>query len=96
MLLIPKNFKYKKKQKGKKTLSKIKVKTLKKMNFKTIKLKANKCGKISSKQLVTIKQLITKAIKKKGKLQVTIFPNIQTTKKPSETRMGKGKGNVEQ
>lgn len=89
MFLQPKKSKYKKVRKSK--LSKYNYKT-NKLNFGSIGLKACESGLISSNQLEAARQAITRKIKRKGKLWLKIFPNIPVTKKPLETRMGKGKG----
>lgn len=95
MLFVPKKFKYKKKQKGKKLNTINKVYTLNTLPFNKLALKAIDCGPLNSKQIATMRQTINKQIKKKGKLRLYIFPNTQFTKKPLEVRMGKGKGNVD-
>ena len=64
-------------------------------NFGTIALKSTEHGKLNSKQIQTLVQLINKKLKKKGKIKLNIFPNTPVTKKPTEARMGKGKGNVD-
>jgi large subunit ribosomal protein L16 len=50
---------------------------------------------ISSKQIEAARRAITHSIKRGGKLWIRIFPDKPVTKKPAETRMGSGKGNVE-
>lgn len=49
---------------------------------------------ITPKQLVTIRAVINKSIKKYGTLRFFIFPNVGLTSKPESTRMGKGKGKI--
>lgn len=90
MFLQPSRVKYKKIKKGK--LAKFSYKN--NLNFGTIGLKALESGFISARQLESARQAITRKIKKKGKLWIKIFPNLPITKKPTEVRMGKGKGNV--
>ena len=92
MFLQPKKFKYKKVQKGK--FPKIKYKK-NKLIFGNIGLKANQPGIITARQLESARQAIVRKIKRKGKVWVNIFPSIPITKKPTEVRMGKGKGNVD-
>ena len=65
------------------------------MTFGNIGLKANQSGRITARQLESARQAIVRKIKRKGKLWINIFPNIPVTKKPTEVRMGKGKGNVD-
>lgn len=91
MLLQPKRVKYKKIKKGK--LVKFSYKN--NLNFGTIGLKALESGFISARQIEAARQAIVRKIKKKGKLWIKIFPNLPITKKPTEVRMGKGKGNVD-
>jgi len=50
---------------------------------------------ISSKQIEAARRTITRYIKRGGKLWIRIFPDKPFTKKPAETRMGSGKGNIE-
>lgn len=95
MLFIPKKFKHKKEQKGK-AFNKINgINTFSKLKFGNIGLKALSHNKITSKQLVTLKQAIKKIIKKKGKLKINAFSATPITKKATGVRMGKGKGNVD-
>ena len=90
MLLQPKKIKYKK----------IKKRRLRKFNYKndlnfgTVGLKALESGLISARQIEAARQAIARKIKKKGKIWIKIFPSLPITKKPTEVRMGKGKGNV--
>lgn len=91
MFLQPKKTKYKKVQKG--SLKKYSYKS-KKLDFGTIGLKSIESGIISAKQLESSRQAIARKIKRKGKLWIKIFPTLPITKKPTEVRMGKGKGSV--
>jgi len=91
MFLQPRKLKYKKVRKGK----------LKKLNFKsnqlkfgTVGLKTSESGIITAKQLESARQAISRKSQRKGKLWIRIFPNYPVTKKPTEVRMGKGKGSV--
>lgn len=89
MLLQPKKTKYKKIQKGK--LSKLTFR-LNKLRFGSLGLKATKSGTISSRQIEAARQAIVRKLSRKGKLWVRIFPTVPITTKPTEIRMGKGKG----
>ena len=51
---------------------------------------------ITSRQIEAARRTLTRALKRKGKVWITIFPDKPLTKKPAETRMGKGKGNPEE
>lgn len=95
MLFVPKKWKFKKKQKGKKLNTINKVYNLDTFLFKNLGLKAIECGPMTSKQINAMRQTLSKLMKKKGKVRINIFPNTQITKKPLEVRMGKGKGNVD-
>lgn len=95
MLYVPKKWKFKKKQKGKKLNTINKVFTTETLLFNKLGLKAKETGHMTSKQIIALRQTINKVIKKKGKVKINIFPNTQLTKKPLEVRMGKGKGNID-
>jgi large subunit ribosomal protein L16 len=92
MLLIPKKQKYKKLQKGK-SFNKIKPQN-NHLVYGQIGLKVLTSSRVKSKQLVAIYNNIKKKIKKRGKVILTTFPQTPVTKKPTEIRMGKGKGGV--
>lgn len=91
MLLQPKKTKFKKVQKGK--ISKLNFKS-NKLNFGLIGLKSVESGTVSAKQIEASRQAIMRKIKRSGKLWIRIYPNTPITKKPTEVRMGKGKGSV--
>lgn len=55
-------------------------------------LQAVECGWITSRQIEAARIAITRHIKRGGKVYIRLFPDKPTTKKPAETRMGKGKG----
>lgn len=95
MLFIPKNFKYKKQQKGV-AFNRVKGNTeFVKLQIGTVGLKSLSSCRITSKQLVTLRQSIKKIIKKKGKLKINAFSSVPITRKTIGIRMGKGKGNVD-
>lgn len=91
MFLQPKKSKYKKHRKIK--LNKFNFKS-NKLIFGTIGLQAIESGTITSRQLEASRQAINRRLKRKGKIWIRIFPSIPVTSKPTEVRMGKGKGNV--
>lgn len=66
-----------------------------KLNFGTTGLKALENAWITNRQIEAARIAITRHVKRGGKIWVTVFPDKPFTKKPLETRMGKGKGNVE-
>ena len=91
MFLQPKKFKYKKIKKGK--LLKFEFKS-NKLNFGTIGLKTKESGIIHARQIEASRRSITRTIKRKGRVWIRIFPSLSITKKPIESRMGKGKGTL--
>lgn len=91
MLLQPRKSKYKKVRKGK--LPKLEFRS-NQLRFGTIGLKAAESGTISARQIEAARQAITRKIKRKGKVWIRIFPSLPITSKPTEVRMGKGKGSV--
>jgi large subunit ribosomal protein L16 len=58
-------------------------------------LQAQECGWITSQQIEAARIAITRHVKRGGKVWIRIFPDKPFTKKPAETRMGKGKGSPE-
>jgi large subunit ribosomal protein L16 len=91
MFLQPKKTKFKKARKGK--LVKLEFKNTK-LKFGEIGLKTKISGIITARQIEAARRSITRKIKRKGKLWIRIFPDLPITKKPNESRMGKGKGSV--
>jgi large subunit ribosomal protein L16 len=91
MFLQPKKLKYKKIKKGK--LSKFEFKT-NLLKYGTIGLKAAESGTITARQIEAARQAIVRKSKRKGKIWIRVFPCIPVTKKPTEIRMGKGKGST--
>lgn len=90
-MLLPKNTKFNKKFKGK-----FKNKTYRgnQLLFGNYALKSLQLGNITAKQIEAGRKIIIKKMKKLGFLWVRIFPDTPITKKPTEVRMGKGKGAV--
>jgi len=88
-MLSPKKVKYRKKQKGR-----MKGKAFKggSLEFGDYGLQALECGFISARQIEAARVAITRHVKRGGKIWVRVFPDKPITKKPAETRMGKGKG----
>lgn len=91
MFLQPKALKYKKTKKGR--LKKLEYKS-NKLKFGLVGLKCTQSGTISARQIEAARQAINRKINRKGKLWIRIYPNLPVTSKPSEVRMGKGKGSV--
>jgi len=66
-----------------------------KVSFGDFGLKTLQCGYVTSKQIEAARIAITRYVKRGGKIWIRIFPDKPVTKKPAETRMGKGKGSPE-
>ncbi|MBC8415527.1 MAG: 50S ribosomal protein L16 [Candidatus Cloacimonetes bacterium] len=88
-MLAPKKVKFRKQQKGRRTGLAYRGSTLNFGDFAVIALEA---GWITSRQIESARVAITRKMKRSGKLWIRIFPDKPITKKPAETRMGKGKG----
>jgi large subunit ribosomal protein L16 len=88
-MLAPKKIKFRKKQKGR-----IKGQATRgnEVSFGEYGLKAMESGWISSQQIEAARIAMTRHVKRGGKIWIRIFPDKPITKKPAETRMGKGKG----
>jgi large subunit ribosomal protein L16 len=52
-------------------------------------------GRITARQIEAARRVITRYMKRGGKVWIRMFPDVPVTKKPLEVRMGSGKGNVE-
>ncbi len=91
-MLAPKKIKYRKHQKGR---IKGVAQRGNRLNFGDFGLKALGKGRITAQQIEAARIAITRHVKRKGKIWIRIFPDKPVTKKPAETRMGKGKGGVE-
>jgi large subunit ribosomal protein L16 len=88
----PKSTKFKKTRKRRQNpIFEFKTNALK---FGNIGLKSTVSGTITAKQIEAARQTIVRKIKRKGKVWIRIFPHIPVTSKPTESRMGKGKGAV--
>jgi large subunit ribosomal protein L16 len=66
-----------------------------KVSFGEYGLQTTECGWISNRQIESARVAMTRHIKRSGKIWIRIFPDKPITSKPAETRMGKGKGNLE-
>ena len=92
-MLAPKRVKWRKVQKGKMRGKADRGATL---NFGDFGLQATECGRITSKQLEASRVAMTRYVKRGGQIWIRVFPDKPITKKAAETRMGSGKGNVEE
>tara|TARA_B100000029_G_scaffold269807_1_gene265124 strand:+ start:4188 stop:4595 length:408 start_codon:yes stop_codon:yes gene_type:complete len=66
-----------------------------KLNYGAFGLKAMQPERVISKQIEAARVALTRYMKRTGKVWLRIFPNIAVSKKPTEVRMGKGKGSPE-
>ena len=88
-MLMPKKVKYRKQQRGRRSGKAWRGGSL---AFGDYGLKAMEPAWITDRQIEAARVAITRFIKRGGKLWIRIFPDKPFTKKPAETRMGKGKG----
>jgi large subunit ribosomal protein L16 len=92
-MLMPKKVKYRKQQRGRRKGQAWRGSTL---SFGDFGLKATTVGWVTDRQIEAARIAMTRFIKRGGKIWIRIFPDKPITKKPAETRMGKGKGAPEQ
>ncbi len=91
-MLMPKRVKYRKSHRGRRKGKAYRGSTI---NFGDFAIKATEAGWITSRQIEACRIAITRTMKRDGKVWIRIFPDKPVSKKPLETRMGKGKGNPE-
>lgn len=91
-MLMPKRTKYRKVMKGR---NRGKAQRGSSIAFGDMALKAIEAGQIDSRQIEAGRIAMTRHVKREGKTWIRVFPDKPLTKKPLETRMGKGKGPVE-
>lgn len=91
-MLMPKRVKYRKQQRGKRT-GRSKGGT--EVSFGAFGLKALESAWITNRQIEAARVVMTRYVKRGGKIWIRIFPDKPLTVKPAETRMGKGKGSPE-
>ncbi len=91
-MLQPKKTKFRKMHKGR-------IKGVAKggfaLNFGSHGLKAMEPDRVTSRQIEATRRAITRHMKRAGRVWIRIFPDVPVSKKPTEVRMGKGKGSVE-
>ncbi len=92
-MLMPKRVKYRKAQRGR---MKGKAQRGSSMAFGEYGLKALEPGWVTNRQIEAARVALTRSLKRGGKIWIRIFPDKPVTKKPLETRMGKGKGAPEE
>lgn len=88
-MLSPKRVKYRKQMKGRMRGMASRGSSL---SFGDYGLQATECGRLTAQQIEAARIAITRYVKRGGKVWIRIFPDKPITKKPAETRMGKGKG----
>jgi len=88
-MLSPKKVKFRKQQKGRMRGQARRGGTL---EFGDFGLQATECGRMSARQIEAARVAITRHVKRGGKIWIRVFPDKPISKKPAETRMGKGKG----
>ena len=91
-MLSPKRTKYRKAHKGRIHGD---AKGGTSLNFGSYGMKALQPERITARQIEAARRAITRHIKRQGRVWIRIFPDLPVTKKPTEVRMGKGKGSVE-
>ena len=91
-MLAPKRIAHRKVMRG---TMKGKAKGWTNVNFGEYGLVATECHWITNRQIEAARVAMTRYMKRGGRVWITIFPDKPITKKPAETRMGKGKGNPE-
>ena len=92
-MLQPKRTKYRKQQKGKNRGLALRGSSV---SFGEYGLKATGRGRLTARQIEAARRAMTRYVKRGGKIWIRVFPDKPVTKKPLETRMGKGKGAPEE
>ncbi|HSO26523.1 MAG TPA: 50S ribosomal protein L16 [Anaerolineales bacterium] len=91
-MLMPKRVKYRKQMRGR---MRGKAYRGSDVSFGDLGLQALEPGWVSARQIESARRAIVRAMRRRGKFWIRIFPDKPITKRAAETRMGKGKGNVE-
>ena len=91
-MLSPKRTKYRKAHKGR-IHGKAKGGT--ELNFGTYGLKAVEPARVTARQIEAARRAVTRHIKRAGRMWIRVFPDVPVSTKPTEVRMGKGKGSPE-
>ena len=91
-MLMPKRVKYRKQMRGRMTGKALRGAEV---TFGDYGLQALEPGWVTARQIEAARRTIIRGMRRRGKLWIRIFPDKPYTQKPPETRMGKGKGNVE-
>ncbi|MCX5856519.1 MAG: 50S ribosomal protein L16 [Deltaproteobacteria bacterium] len=88
-MLSPKRVKYRKLQRGRMGGKAIRGSQI---TFGEFGLQATECGWVTARQIEAARIAMTRHVKRGGKIWIRVFPHKSITRKPAETRMGKGKG----
>jgi len=88
-MLMPKRVKYRKQQRGRMRGLAYRGSDV---SFGDFGLQAAGCGNMTSRQIEAARVALTRYIKRQGQVWIRVFPDKPVSKKPAETRMGKGKG----
>jgi large subunit ribosomal protein L16 len=91
-MLQPKRTKFRKQHKGR---IKGKAKSGQTISFGAFGLKAQEPSRVTARQIEAARRAITRHMKRAGRVWIRIFPDVPVSKKPTEVRMGKGKGTPE-
>ena len=92
-MMMPKKVKFRKQQRGRRRGLATRGQ---KISFGDYGLQALEAGWVTARQIEAARVAMTRHVKRGGKIWIRIFPDKPVTKKPLETRMGKGKGNPEE
>ena len=92
-MLMPKRTKYRKQQKGRRRGTAFRGSSL---SFGSYGLQALESGWLTARQIEAARIAMTRKAKRGGRIWIRVFPDKPLTKKPAETRMGKGKGAPEE
>ena len=91
-MLMPSRTKYRKRQKGR---NKGEAKGGNNIDFGSFAIQAIDSGFLTSRQIEASRRAMTRHMKRGGKVWIRVFPDKPVSKKPAETRMGKGKGSLD-
>jgi large subunit ribosomal protein L16 len=91
-MLQPKRTKFRKQFKGR---IKGEAKGGSDLNFGTFGLKAVEPERVTARQIEAARRAMTRHMKRQGRVWIRIFPDLPVTSKPTEVRMGKGKGSID-
>jgi large subunit ribosomal protein L16 len=91
-MLQPKRTKFRKQHKGR---IKGEAKGGSDLNFGSFGLKATEPERVTARQIEAARRAITRHMKRQGRVWIRIFPDVPVSSKPTEVRMGKGKGSVD-